>query len=74
MKKIKFGTDGWRVVMADDFTFSNVRLVAQAIARFLQKHPLKENGVVIGYDNRFLSEHFAEEVAKVMAGNGVKAL
>ena len=74
MKKIKFGTDGWRAVMADDFTFSNVRLVTQAIACFLQKHPLKGNGVVIGYDNRFLSEHFAEEAAKVMAGNGVKAL
>jgi alpha-D-glucose phosphate-specific phosphoglucomutase len=74
MKRIKFGTDGWRAVMADEFTFSNVKLVTQAIAHFLQEHPLKENGVIIGYDNRFLSEHFAAEVAKVMAGNGIKAL
>lgn len=73
MKKIKFGTDGWRSVMAEDFTFENVKLVAQAIAFFLQDHPLKENGIVIGYDNRFLSEHFAAEAAKIMAGNGIKA-
>jgi phosphomannomutase len=68
MRKIKFGTDGWRSVMAKDFTFENVKLVAQAIACFLQEHPLKENGVIIGYDNRFLSEHFAAEVAKIWQG------
>lgn len=73
MRKIKFGTDGWRSVMAKDFTFDNVKLVVQAIACFLQDHPLKENGVVIGYDNRFLSEHFADEAAKVFAGNDIKA-
>ncbi|ATW25937.1 phosphoglucomutase/phosphomannomutase family protein [Candidatus Formimonas warabiya] len=73
MRKIKFGTDGWRSVMAENFTFDNVKLVAQAIASFLQDHPLKDNGVVIAYDNRFLSEHFAAEVGKIMAGNGIKS-
>jgi alpha-D-glucose phosphate-specific phosphoglucomutase len=73
MRKIKFGTDGWRAVMAEDFTFENVKYVVQAIARFLQDHPLRENGVVIGYDNRFLSEHFAAEAAKVLAGNSIKS-
>ncbi|MEL7564787.1 MAG: phosphoglucomutase/phosphomannomutase family protein [Dehalobacterium sp.] len=73
MRKIKFGTDGWRSVMAEDFTFENVKLVVQAIASYLQDHPLKDNGIVIGYDNRFLSEHFAAEAAKVLAGNDIKA-
>ncbi|HHT62357.1 MAG: phosphoglucomutase/phosphomannomutase family protein [Bacillota bacterium] len=74
MKKIKFGTDGWRSVMAKDFTFENMKLVVQAIACYLENHPLKENGIVIGYDNRFLSEHFAYEAAKVLAGNNIKSL
>jgi alpha-D-glucose phosphate-specific phosphoglucomutase len=73
MKNIKFGTDGWRAVMAQDFTFDNVKLVVQAVAQFLQDHPLKENGIIVGYDNRFLSEHFAAQVVKVMAGNGIKS-
>ncbi|MEN3005725.1 phosphoglucomutase/phosphomannomutase family protein [Dehalobacterium formicoaceticum] len=74
MRNIKFGTDGWRGVMAKDFTFENVKFVVQAIASFLQDHPLKENGIIIGYDNRFLSEHFAQEAVKVLAGNGIKSL
>jgi len=72
MRKIRFGTDGWRAIMAEDFTFDNVKLVVQAIAAFLKNHPLKENGIIVGYDNRFLSEHFAVEAVKVMAGNGIK--
>lgn len=74
MINIKFGTDGWRAIMAEDFTFHNVKLVAQAIAGFLQDHPRKSNGLVIGFDNRFLSERFALEVAKVITGNGIKVL
>jgi phosphomannomutase len=52
----KFGTNGWRGLIADDFTFANVKLVAQAIAQYIIDDGLAEKGVVIGYDNRFLSD------------------
>jgi phosphomannomutase len=70
---IKFGTDGWRAVISDDFTFENVRIVAQAYCSYLKKNGLNVNGIVIGYDNRFQSEDFAFESAKVAASNGIKA-
>ena len=73
---IQFGTDGWRAVIADTFTFSNVRLVAQAVADaiLLQTDaPDSMPEVVIGYDTRFLSDRFAIEVARVMAANGIVA-
>ena len=69
---IKFGTDGWRGVMARDFTFDNVRKVSQAIAEYIKNLPPKQrnNGkVVIGYDRRFQSDAFAYEVARVLQGN-----
>ncbi len=73
---ISFGTDGWRAVIADSFTFANLRLIAQAVADSL----IKERGdtgkpisVVIGYDTRFLSDRFAQETARVMAANGIVA-
>lgn len=72
-KPIKFGTDGWRGVIADDFTFRNVRFCAQGVAEYLQKHNLTEKGVFIGYDRRFASEDFAAAAAEVIAGNGIKA-
>jgi phosphomannomutase len=69
---IKFGTDGWRAVISETFTFGNLRLVAQAIADFI----LEENGtspaVVIGFDTRFLSDRYAAEVARVMAANNIQ--
>src|SRR5436190_23173122 len=69
--KIKFGTDGWRAVIAEDFTFANVERVAQATADYWSQTPaagtLKR--VIIGYDRRFLSEQFAQRVAEVMLGN-----
>lgn len=68
---IKFGTDGWRAVIAEDFTFANVRKVARAIALYVREAGLAEKGVVIGYDNRFLSERFAAAVAEVLAGSGI---
>jgi phosphomannomutase len=68
---IKFGTDGWRGVIADDFTFENVRIVAQATAEWLKRDKLAHQGVVIGFDTRFLSGTFAGLVAEVMAGNGI---
>jgi alpha-D-glucose phosphate-specific phosphoglucomutase len=71
---IKFGTDGWRAVISDTFTFANLRLVAQAIADYV----LEETGngqpeVVVGFDTRFLSDRYAAEVARVMAGNSIVA-
>ncbi len=72
MPEIKFGTDGWREIMAREFTFQNVKFVTQAVADYVSNHQLTGRGVVIGYDNRFLSEKFAEAVAEVLAGNGIK--
>jgi len=71
MAAIKFGTSGWRGIMAEDFTFANARLVCQAIADYLQGEGIAQSGVVIGYDTRFLSEVFAATAAEVMAGNGI---
>lgn len=72
---IKFGTDGWRAVISDTFTFGNLRLVAQAIADYVLCEG--DNGddphVIIGFDTRFLSDRYATEVARVMAGNGIVA-
>lgn len=71
MRKISFGTDGWRGILAEDFTFDNVRLVAAAVAQYLAARGLAERGVVVGYDTRFLSERFAAAVAEVLAGRGI---
>ena len=71
---IKFGTDGWRAIIAEDFTFGNVRLCAQGAADLLRAHNLAHRGFVIGYDTRFGSAEFAAAVAEVMAGNGVPVL
>jgi alpha-D-glucose phosphate-specific phosphoglucomutase len=71
MTQIKFGTDGWRGLIADDFTFDNVRRVAGAIASYVLKHEDTQRGVVIGYDTRFLSGHAARAVAQVIAAAGI---
>ena len=70
---ISFGTDGWRAVIADDFTFENVRLVAQATANSILDVYTGDNTpeVVIGYDTRFLSDRFAMETACVLAASGI---
>lgn len=70
---IKFGTDGWRAVISDTFTFANLRLVAQAIADYVLEDADNQPEVVIGFDTRFLSDRYAAEVARVLAGNGVIA-
>ena len=70
--KIKFGTDGWRAIIADDFTFDNVRICAQSAAEYLKAAGLAERGMVIGYDTRFSSENFAAAAAEVVAANGIK--
>jgi phosphomannomutase len=71
MTEIKFGTDGWRGVIADDYTFENVRRVAAAIAAYGLKHENGRTGVMIGYDTRFGSPQFARLVADVVAGAGI---
>lgn len=69
---VKFGTDGWRAVIAEDFTFANVARVAQATADYWNANPVvgTEKKVVVGYDRRFLSAEFARCTAEVLAGNG----
>ena len=84
---IHFGTDGWRAVISDTFTFSNLRMVAQAIADAVasehwDKRSSSGNGeqapdpkkIVVGFDTRFLSDRFAGEVARVLAANGFTVL
>ncbi|MBF0512139.1 MAG: phosphoglucomutase/phosphomannomutase family protein [Candidatus Omnitrophica bacterium] len=71
---IKFGTDGWRAVISDTFTFENVRIVAQAVADWMMKNnpQAPDKVAAIGYDNRFLSKEYADSFAKVFAANGIK--
>lgn len=71
MSDIKFGTDGWRAKIADQYTFANLRRCAQGFADYLHEIG-KEGSVVVGHDKRFLAEHFAVAVAEVLAGNGFK--
>ena len=61
---IKFGTDGWRGIIAQDFTFENVRYCAQGVSRYLMERGLDQRGLVVGYDTRFASEDFALAVAE----------
>ena len=69
---IKFGTDGWRAKIAEDFTFDNVRLVASAFVKYLKDSGLDKKGAAVGYDNRFQSEDFALAAAQIIAGAGIK--
>jgi len=71
---IKFGTDGWRGIIADDFTYENVRLVATAIAAYVLKHEKPEKGLVIGYDTRFGSPRFAEITAETISAHGINVI
>ncbi|MDD5440182.1 MAG: phosphoglucomutase/phosphomannomutase family protein [Candidatus Omnitrophica bacterium] len=83
--EITFGTDGWRAIISDDFTFDNVKVVGQAIADYVKRERPKlskkaselygrKYGIVIGYDTRFLSEKYAELIACVLCGNGIPVL
>jgi phosphomannomutase len=69
--RIKFGTDGWRGTIAEDYTFENVRRVAQGFASYMNKSGTPSQSIVVGYDRRFASENFARAVAEVLAGNGL---
>lgn len=72
LENIHFGTDGWRGRIAEDYTFANIRRCTQGFAQYLLKKGLKEEWVIVGYDQRFHSENFAISVAEVLAGNGLK--
>lgn len=69
---IKFGTDGWRGIISEDFTFSNVRLVASAISDYVLERGEAVKGIVVGYDTRFLSRQYAEECSAVISERGLK--
>ncbi len=69
---IKFGTDGWRGVIADDFTYANVRRVAHAIARYVHQYEDPSRGVLVAYDTRFASDHFAMVAAEAIASSGIR--
>jgi phosphomannomutase len=71
IQEIKFGTDGWRGLIADDFTFDNVRRVAGAIAGYVLKYEDPKRGVIVGYDARFASPRFAQIVAEVLSEAGI---
>src|ERR1700733_9141699 len=68
---VKFGTDGWRGIIADDFTYANVRVAAAAIANYVLADENPSAGVCIAYDTRFGSRSFAKIVAEVLAGAGI---
>jgi phosphomannomutase len=71
-QKISFGTDGWRGMIAEDYTFANVRRCAQGFASYLTNHGKKGQWVIVGHDKRFDSEYFALAAAEVLCGNGFK--
>ncbi len=73
--EIRFGTDGWRGIIAEDFTFDNVRICAQGVSNYiLSTSKIAQPEAVIGYDTRFASADFARTVAEVMAGNGIRVI
>jgi phosphomannomutase len=73
-KPIKFGTDGWRGVIADDFTFDGVRRVGSAIAGYLKSEESDGESFLVGYDKRFLSERYAEALAEVVSAEGIPTI
>src|ERR1700716_3231721 len=70
MHSIRFGTDGWRGIIAEDFTFANARIVAYAIARYVVRGEDARKGVLIGYDHRFASDSIAAAVADAITASG----
>src|SRR5215467_3526484 len=72
MTRIKFGTSGWRAIIADEFTFANVRLATEAIARYVRRRNSSPT-LLVGYDTRFASEDFGREVARVLSSQNIRA-
>jgi phosphomannomutase len=73
LTKITFGTDGWRAAIAEDYTFHNVRRCARGVAEYLQQNGTAERGVVVCWDRRFASEHFAQACIEVLAAHGIRS-
>lgn len=73
MTRIKFGTDGWRAAIAEEFTFHNVRRCARGVAEYLDAAGTAERGVVVCHDRRFASEHFARACVEVLAAHGIRS-
>jgi phosphomannomutase len=73
---LKFGTDGWRAVIAEDFTFANLERVTQAAADYWAVNPRarKERKIIVGYDRRFLSDQFAQRASEILVGNGLSVI
>ena len=69
---INFGTDGWRALIADEFTFANVARCTWGLCDYLKDASKADNGLIVGYDTRFLSSEFAQTVAGVCAHQGIK--
>src|SRR5690625_6476758 len=69
---IKFGTGGWRDIIGENFTFDNVRRFSQGVAKKIIQEGKEKQGVVIGFDNRFMAEEFAQASAEVFAGNDIQ--
>ena len=74
MTTIRFGTDGWRAAIAEDFTFHNVRRCARGVADYLQEQGTSDRGVVVAHDRRFASEHFARACVEVLAAHGIRSM
>src|SRR4051794_34689797 len=73
--QIRFGTDGWRAVIADEFTMANVCRCAAAIADWVkQTEGADQRGIVVGHDRRFMSEQFAQAVAETLLGQGMRVV
>ena len=71
--RIKFGTDGWRAAIAEDYTFHNVRRCARGVAEHLQQTGAADRGVVVCHDRRFASEHFARACVEVLAAHDIRS-
>jgi phosphomannomutase len=74
MTKIKFGTDGWRAAIAEDFTFHNVRRCARGVAEYLAAQGTADRGVIVCHDRRFASEYFARACVEVLAAHGIRSM
>ena len=72
--EIRFGTDGWRAIIAEDYTFENVARCAYGLCQFMKQRGTSDRGLIVGYDTRFLSREFASVVAAVAASQGIRAL
>ncbi|NTU68686.1 MAG: phosphoglucomutase/phosphomannomutase family protein [Chlorobiaceae bacterium] len=70
--QVKFGTDGWRAIIAKEYTYDNLKLASLASGKYFLEHPDRQNGVCVGYDTRFMSKEFARFTAEVLSSMGLK--